>query len=171
MHGEFHVYSDTTLSHIISHITLPFILILELTVTYYIQASDQTAVVKKKKKSKKSKKSKKGKKHDKEQQQEEQDPAKSTVDVKKEEEKRQPKSDLIDTENNSANKGVRMNEEIEKVISDKSKEAHVRVVDTAQTSSTSGNANNAAASGAPSGVADAGLSEKEKMQQKLKEVS
>ena len=123
------------------------------------------------KKKKKSKKSKKSKKRNKEQQQEQQDHAKSTVDVKKEEEKCQLNSDLIGTENKPVNKEVGMNEEIQKVIADKSKEAHIRVVDTAQTSSTSGNANNAAASGAPSGVADNVQTEKEKMQQKLKEVS
>ena len=127
-------------------------------------------MVKKKKKSKK--KSKKSKKHDKEQQQEQHDHAKSTVDVvKKEEEKCHLKPDLIDTENKLANKEVGMNGKIQKVISDKSKEAHVGVVDTAQICSTSGDANNAATSGAPSGIADNGLSEKEKMQQKLKEVS
>ena len=61
----------------------------------------------------------------KEQQQQQEDRAKSwAVKVKKEEEKCQLISDLIGTEFQRVNKGVDMNEEIQNVITDKSKEAH-----------------------------------------------
>eukprot|EP00986_Skeletonema_menzelii_P008097 scaffold3320_cov136-Skeletonema_menzelii.AAC.12 len=86
------------------------------------EAREQAAVAKEKKKFKKSKKHEKWLK---EQQQQQEDRAKSwTVKVKREEEKCQLISDLIGTEFQRVNKGVNMNEEIQNVITDKSKEAH-----------------------------------------------
>ena len=87
-----------------------------------MQAREQAAAAKEKKKSKKSKKHEKWLK---EQQQQQADRAKSwTVKVKKEEEKCQLISDLIGTEFQRVNKEVDMTEEIQNVITDKSREAH-----------------------------------------------
>ncbi|KAK1742475.1 hypothetical protein QTG54_007040, partial [Skeletonema marinoi] len=86
------------------------------------EAREQAAAAKEKKKSKKSKKHEKWLK---EQQQQQVDRTKSWTDkVKREEEQCYLISDLIGTEFQRVNKGMEMNEEIQKVITDKSKEAH-----------------------------------------------
>jgi len=106
----------------LSHTILHYIEFFFTTPSSQQQAREQVAAAKEKKKSKKSKKHEKWLK---EQQMQQEDRAKSWTDkVNREEEKRDAISDLIGTEFRRVNKGVIINDETQKVITEKSREAH-----------------------------------------------
>jgi len=106
----------------LSHTILHYIEFFFTTPSSQQQAREQVAAAKEKKKSKKSKKHEKWLK---EQQMQQEDRAKSWTDkVNREEEKRNAISDLIGTEFRRVNKGLIINDETQKVITEKSREAH-----------------------------------------------
>ena len=110
------------------HIVCNFPQYLTPPITFITPFLPQTQAREKAAASKEKKKSNKSKKHEqwlKEQQQQREDRVKSWAEkVKREEEKCNLISDLIGTEFNRVNKGVAINEETQKVITDKSREAH-----------------------------------------------
>ncbi len=113
----FGAYSYAIISQYLAHHHIIFYYPIPTT-----QAREQVTAAKEKKKSKKSKKHEKWLR---EQQQQHEDRAKSWTDkVNREEEKCNTISDLIGTEFRRVNKGAVINEETQKVIVEKSREAH-----------------------------------------------